>query len=81
MPTHEQTLARTIATSQVLSSAAVLLNAGLTGLQSIKQRMIAIRTGTPYRQNILQKMVKAYMVLCESDAQITGKPVQSTIRA
>jgi hypothetical protein len=48
-----------------------LLNAGLTGLQGIKQRMIAIRTGTPYRQNTFQKLVKVYMVLCEPDAQIT----------
>jgi hypothetical protein len=33
--------------------------------QSLKQRMIAQRTGKPYEENWIQKLVKIYMILCE----------------
>jgi hypothetical protein len=33
--------------------------------QGIKQRMIAFRQGTEYKQNMIQKFLKVYMIFCE----------------
>lgn len=36
--------------------------------QDLKQRMVALRTGKPYRENTVQKLIKTYMIWCEPRA-------------